>query len=101
MLSALGSQVEVRDVAPPEAKLNGAGFRNCFFSFYSEISGGNSDLFTAIHSVFSLFGGIAILSVGPVGTALLNLTPQINHEEYAIGKYKVNLSLQTAHLDSS
>lgn len=65
------------------------GFHNCLFSFFSEISGTNSELFTTIHSLFSFCEGWAILSVGPVGTALLNLSPHVNIQEYAIGKYKV------------
>lgn len=65
------------------------GFHNCFFTFYSEVAGKNGELFTAIHSLFSFFDGIAILSVGPVGTALLQLQPEIHLNEYALGKYKV------------
>lgn len=65
------------------------GFHNCLFSFFSEVSGNNSELFTAIHSLFSFFEGWAILSVGPVGTALLNLSPQVKIDDYAIGRYKV------------
>ena len=67
----------------------GLGFRNCLFSFYSEVSENNSELFTAIQSLFSFFDGIAILSVGPVGTALLKLSPDVDVQAYAIGKYKV------------
>lgn len=68
--------------------LTNGGFHNCLFSFFSEISGSNSELFTTIHSLFSFFEGWAILSVGPVGTALLNLSPQVEIQEYAIGKYQ-------------
>ena len=67
------------------------GFHNCLFSFFSEVSGNNGELFTTVHSLFSFFEGWAILSVGPVGTALLNLSPQVNTQDYAIGKYKVRL----------
>lgn len=67
------------------------GFHNCLFAFYSEVSGKNGELFTAIHSLFSFFDGIAILSVGPVGAALLQLQPEIQLHEYALGKYKVRL----------
>ena len=67
------------------------GFRNCLFAFYSAISAGDNELFTAIHSIFSFFDGIAILSVGPVGTALLKLSPEVDIRAYAIGKYKVYL----------
>ena len=65
------------------------GFHNCLFTFFSEVSGSNSDLFTAIHSLFSFFEGWAILSVGPVGTALLKLSSHVDIQDYAIGKYKV------------
>ncbi|KAK3176619.1 hypothetical protein OEA41_007942 [Lepraria neglecta] len=68
--------------------LASGGFRNCLFSFYSEVSGQNSELFTAIHSLFSFFDGVAILSVGPVGTALLKLSPELEIGAYAIGRYK-------------
>ena len=71
------------------------GFHNCLFSFFSEVSGNNSELFTAIHSLFSFFEGWAILSVGPVGTALLNLSPHIETQDYAIGRYKVRQRPQT------
>ena len=57
--------------------------------FYSEVSGKNGELFTAIHSLFSFFSGIAVLSVGPVGVALLKLRPEVQLDEYALGKYKV------------
>lgn len=65
------------------------GFHNCLFTFYSEVSGKDGELFTAIHSLFSFFDGIAILSVGPVGTALLQSQPGVHLNEYALGKYKV------------
>ena len=66
------------------------GFHNCLFSFFSEVCGTNNELFTAIHSLFSFFEGTTILSVGPVGTALLKLSPEVSHGDYAIGKYKVS-----------
>ena len=72
---------------PPELTMK--GFHNCLFSFFSEVSGQNGELFTTIHSLFSFFEGWAILSVGPVGTALLNLSPHIEVQDYAVGKYKV------------
>ncbi|KAL9103039.1 MAG: hypothetical protein Q9163_001869 [Psora crenata] len=53
-----------------------------------EVSYYDSDLFTTIHSLFSFFGGIAILSVGPVGTSLLKFSPEVEVGAYAIGKYK-------------
>lgn len=68
--------------------LASGGFVNCLFSFYSEVSGKNGELFTAIHSLFSFFRGIAILSVGPVGTSILQRSPKIAIDAYAIGKYK-------------
>ena len=72
------------------SKLNRPGFRNCLFSFYGDVSGGDSDLFTAVHSLYSFFDGFAILSVGPVGTALNKLAPDIVIKDYAIGKYVVS-----------
>jgi hypothetical protein len=66
-----------------------SGFSNCLFTFFSDVSGRNGELFTAIHSLFSFFRGIAILSVGPVGAAILLGSPDVNLESYAIGKYKV------------
>ncbi|CAF9921070.1 MAG: hypothetical protein ALECFALPRED_001705 [Alectoria fallacina] len=68
--------------------LTNGGFHNCLFSFFSEVSGNDSELFTTIHSLFSFFEGWAILSVGPVGTALLNLSPRVEIQDYAIGRYK-------------
>lgn len=62
------------------------------FVFFSEVSGKNGELFTAIHSLFSFFDGIAILSVGPVGVALLKLQPGVQLDDYALGKYKVRFS---------
>ena len=41
--------------------------------------------------MFSFASGVAILSVGPVGTALIRLSPQITLDDYAIGRYKVDL----------
>ncbi|KAL8668967.1 MAG: hypothetical protein Q9168_006422 [Polycauliona sp. 1 TL-2023] len=64
------------------------GFRNSMFAFYTEISAGSNELFTAIHSIFSFFDGLAILSVGPVGTALLTINPEVRRDAYAIGKYQ-------------
>lgn len=61
------------------------------FSFYSEIAGGDGQLFTAIHAVFSLFRGAAILSVGPVGVALIRLGPSQIATTYALGKYQVSV----------
>lgn len=65
------------------------GFDNSLFSLYSETSGNDGALFTAIHSVFSSVGGIGILSVGPVGMSLIKLSPMIEYSSYGIGKYKV------------
>jgi hypothetical protein len=65
------------------------GFSNCLFTFFGDVSGRNGELFTAVHSLFSFFRGIAILSVGPVGAAILLRSPDIELESYAIGKYKV------------
>lgn len=56
---------------------------------YSEISGDNQALFTAVHGLFSLVRGISVLSIGPVGTAITRLTPEVMKDQYALGKYKV------------
>ena len=56
---------------------------------YKEVAGNNSELFTTVHSMFSFVSGIAILSVGPVGAALLRQSPQILVDNYGIEKYKV------------
>lgn len=53
-----------------------AGFDNSLFSLYSEIAGKNEEIFTAIHSLLSFFSGITILSVDPIGVALLRLSPE-------------------------
>lgn len=53
------------------------------------MSGTNYELFTAIHSLFSFVDGVAILSVGPVGTALVKMSSEVEVQAYAIGKYKV------------
>ena len=39
--------------------------------------------------MFSFVSGIAILSVGPVGAALLRLSPETLINNYGIAKYKV------------
>jgi len=59
------------------------------FAYYSEVSAGSNEIFTAVHSIFSFFDGVAILSVGPVGTTLLKLSPGVTESAYAIGKYQV------------
>ncbi|KAG8528423.1 uncharacterized protein KY384_007341 [Bacidia gigantensis] len=64
------------------------GYANSMIAFYAEVSQGDGELFTAIHSLFSFFNGAAILSVGPLGTYLLRLSPIVEMEAYAIGKYK-------------
>lgn len=61
------------------------------FTFFSDVSGPNGELFTAVHSLFSFFRGIAILSVGPVGAAILLRSPEVDLQSYAIGKYKVRI----------
>lgn len=68
--------------------LTSGGSDNCLYPFYSEMSGGDGDLFRTIHSLFSFVGGIATLSVGPVGTALLRLSPAVQAGSYAISKYQ-------------
>lgn len=74
-----------------------SGSDNCLYPFYSEMAGGDSDLFRTIHSLFSFVGGVATLSVGPVGTALLRLAPTVQRDAYALGKYQVSF----AHLHLS
>ncbi|KAL9042421.1 MAG: hypothetical protein Q9180_000612 [Flavoplaca navasiana] len=64
------------------------GFRNSMFAYYTEVSAGSNELFTAIHSIFSFFSGVAILSIGPVGTALLTINPEVRRDAYALGKYQ-------------
>ncbi|KAF2180471.1 MFS general substrate transporter [Zopfia rhizophila CBS 207.26] len=71
------------------AGISSGGQDNCLYPFYSEISGKDGDLYRTIHSLFSFVGGIAILSVGPVGVALLRLSPDITEGAYALGKYQV------------
>ena len=94
MLLALVLRLEVRDFPECWIVVDMIGFRNCLFSFYGNVSGGNSELFTTIHSLYSFFDGFAILSVGPVGTALNKLAPEVMIEDYAIGKYVVSSSTQ-------
>ena len=91
MRFALACQAEVTVLSNELVRLcaNGLGFHNCLFTFFSEVCGPNNEVFTAIHSLFSFFEGITILSVGPVGTALLHMSPEVAPREYAIGKYKV------------
>jgi hypothetical protein len=60
---------------------------------YSEISGDNQALFTAVHGIFSLIRGMSVLSIGPVGTAITRLTPDVMKNHYALGKYQVRRPL--------
>ena len=69
------------------------GFSNCLFTFYGDAAKGDSELFTAIHGLFSFFRGIAILSVGPIGAELLRRAPQIDLSAFAISRYQVSLML--------
>lgn len=64
------------------------------FGIFAEVAGENGELFTTVHSIFSFFRGAVVLSVGPVGVALLQLSPEVVLDEYAIGKYKVSVSYQ-------
>ncbi|KAF2436221.1 MFS general substrate transporter [Tothia fuscella] len=68
--------------------LASGGFDNSLFSFYGEVSGKNSELFTSVHSLFSFCRGLATLSVGSVGMALIRRSPPINLSSYAIAKYQ-------------
>ena len=65
------------------------GYSNCIFAVFSDAAKGDGELFTTVHSIFSFFRGIAILSVGPVGVQLLRHSPTVILDSYAIGKYKV------------
>lgn len=69
--------------------LTSGGFTNCLFAFYGEAARGDGELFTAIHSLFSFFRGIAILSVGPIGAELLRRAPDVDTSEFAISRYQV------------
>lgn len=66
------------------------GFSTCMYAVYSEVSGLDSELFTTIHSLFSFFRGVAVVSVGPVGVSILQHSPGVTVDDYAIGKYKVS-----------
>lgn len=72
--------------------LTSGGFTNCLFTFYGEASNGDGELFTAIHSLFSFFRGIAILSVGPVGAELLRRAPELDTSVFAVARYQVSHS---------
>lgn len=66
------------------------GFDNSLYGLFAEISEDNPELFTAVHGVFSLFRGLAVLSIGPVGMAILRQSPDIDISCYAICKYKAS-----------
>jgi hypothetical protein len=70
------------------------GYSNFLFTFFSEASEGSGTLFTAIHGLFSLFRGAAILSVGPVGASLLQRAPELDNQAFALGKYQVSSSFR-------
>lgn len=70
--------------------LASGGFPNCLFTYYADTAKGNGELYTAIHGLFSLFRGAAILSVGPVGAELLRRAPPIDTTAFALGRYKVS-----------
>jgi hypothetical protein len=67
------------------------GFDNSLFAFYADVSGKNSELFTAVHSLFSFCRGIATLSVGSVGMALIRKSPPVEMTHYAVAKYQVSM----------
>lgn len=77
--------------------LTSGGFTNCLFTFYGEAAKGDGELFTAIHSLFSLFRGIAILSVGPVGAELLRIAPKLDTSAFAISRYQVSSPIHTRY----
>ena len=66
------------------------GFNNCLFTFYGDAAKNDGELFTAIHSLFSFFAGIAILSVGPIGAELLRKAGTIDSQAFALAKYQVS-----------
>ncbi|KAK5095048.1 hypothetical protein LTR70_007178 [Exophiala xenobiotica] len=68
--------------------LAGGGFSNCLFTFYGDAAKGDSELFTAIHGLFSFFRGVAILSVGPIGAGLLRKAPAVDLSAFAITRYQ-------------
>ncbi|KAF2152652.1 MFS general substrate transporter [Myriangium duriaei CBS 260.36] len=70
--------------------LTSGGFSNCLFNFFGDLSKGDGRLFTAIHGLFSFFRGAAILSVGPVGAALLDQSPPMNPEFFGSTRYQVS-----------
>lgn len=72
----------------PVLLTNILGWSNCLFAFYKDVSKNDQRMFTAVHSLFSSVCGIAALSNGPVGTALVNLAPYLDTSEYGLGKYK-------------
>ena len=61
------------------------------FGVFAEIAKDDGELFTTVHSIFSFFRGVVVLLVGPVGVALLRISPEVSVDEYAIGKYKASL----------
>lgn len=44
--------------------------------------------------MFSLVRGLAIISVGPVGLALVKLNPGVSVDDYALSKYTVSKSME-------
>ncbi|KAI0166653.1 major facilitator superfamily domain-containing protein [Xylariaceae sp. FL1272] len=72
--------------------LASGGFSNCLFTFYGELANGNAQLFTAIHGLFSLFRGTAILTVGPVGAEILRRSPAVELDAFAINRYRYLLA---------
>ena len=67
------------------------GFSTCLYSIYSEVAEDNRELYTSIHSFFSFFRGIAVMSAGPIGVSILQHSPEIIIDDYGIGKYKVHV----------
>lgn len=74
------------------------GYYNCVVSYFSRLSGSDSEMFRAIHGLFSFCTGITILSVGPIGLAILRHSPRIDQNAYAIGKYQVSRALKAGGL---
>lgn len=66
------------------------GFDNSMYGIYSDISGKDSALFTTVHGVFSFFRGLGVFSIGPLGAAIIRVSPDVQLTDYGIGKYKAS-----------
>ncbi|KAL9617026.1 MAG: hypothetical protein Q9160_008143 [Pyrenula sp. 1 TL-2023] len=68
--------------------LASGGFDNSLFAFYAEVAANDAELFTTVHSLFSFCRGLATLSVGSVGVALIRLSPPLDVHAYGLAKYQ-------------